>query len=285
MNALAIALAALASFVFALAGYLVGARFGRAARDALRRELSSAEARIALLDRALAEARSTHEERVMLLEAALDEARATNEERVRDAEVLGGMERLRAELDTLARAVESRDETWLTRVRGEIDTLAVRMRRDEDRQLELARQLAPQVDRARLAKALVSGVEAKRNELPTLLATVAREGGFASVLLADEVGLLLAASPGAPNADALAGESTMLLSHGERAERRGMPRPLATLVHDEADRLTLHRSLLVQDRRYVLTAVARRENVNHHSLDPAVDVLERVLTRDAWQEA
>lgn len=266
MTALAVALAALASLVFAAAGYLVGVRFGRAAREALRREVSGAEARAAVLER------------------ALEDARAPSPEPA--AEVLGGMNRIRAELDALARAVETRDEAWAERVRAEVDTLASSMRRDGADHLEqIVRQLDPKAEQARLARALAPRGDDKRPELPRLLATVAREGGFAGVLLADEAGLVLATSPGTQHPDEVAGVSALLLSHGDRLAQRGMPRPTATLVHDAADRLTLHRTLDVQDRRYVLTAVARKETLTHRSLDPAVDVLERVLTRDAWQEA
>ena len=126
-------------------------------------------------------------------------------------------------------------------------------------------------------------VDATRRQLPELLALVARAGSFVGVLLADESGLLLASSPGADRAEEVAGTSALLLSHADRVAQRGMARPRATLVQDDEDRLTLHRTLRVGERRYVLTAVARHEGVDPRSLDPAVDVLERVLSRDAWR--
>ncbi|MCB9604283.1 MAG: hypothetical protein H6721_06475 [Sandaracinus sp.] len=238
----------------AAAGYLAGVRLGHVAREGLRRELAAVGARASSLERALAETAGSEPLRQDLT-------------------------KVRADLEGLARAVAARDETWIAEVRGELDGLADKLRRDES---ELAKRFAPAAERARLAEAVAPEVDATRRELPELLSRVARAGGFATVLLADESGLLLGASPGADHADEVAGTSALLLSHADRVAQRGMPRPRATLVHDDEDRLTLHRTLRVGERRYVLTAVARHDGVDPRSLDPVVEVLERVLARDAW---
>lgn len=175
---------------------------------------------------------------------------------------------------------------WLERVQSEIGALsgAVRERQDgaEARALELARQLAPGPGGERLARALAESPASSRKDLPPLLDRIAAEGALRAVVIGDEVGLLLAASHDAEDAEAIAGASSLLLTHAERLAQAGMAAPLAILIHDDADRLTLHRLIRVKERRYLLTAVGRRDTLALGSLDPAVDLLERVLSRDAW---
>lgn len=193
----------------------------------------------------------------------------------------------RSDKDLAASREGAELRAWLERVQSELGALsgAVRERQEgaEARVIELARQLAP--DGERMARALADARASSRKDLPPLLDRIATEGALRAVLLGDEVGLLLASSSGAEDAEVIAGASSLLLTHADRLGQGGIAAPLAILIHDEADRLTLHRVIRVQDRRYLLTAIGRRETLGLGSLDPAVDLLERVLARDAWSAA
>lgn len=182
-----------------------------------------------------------------------------------------------AKIDALSQRGEPSElRGWLERVQTELGALSGAVR---DREGELT------PDRERLTRALADARASTRNDLPPLLDRIAAEGALRAVLLGDEVGLLLASNRDAEDAEVVAGASSLLLTHADRLAQGGMAVPLAVLIHDDADRLTLHRVIRVQDRRYLLTAIGRRDTLALGSLDPAVDVLERVLARAPWSAA
>lgn len=120
---------------------------------------------------------------------------------------------------------------------------------------------------------------ATRAELPRLLDAVAASGGFASVVLADEVGLLLASNAEAERPDLLAGVWSMLTAVCDRVERSGAPVPLAFAVLDASHARSVHRLFRAGDNRFVLTALAHGADLAPDALDPALGKLTHLLTR------
>jgi hypothetical protein len=144
----------------------------------------------------------------------------------------------------------------------------------------LGEMLAPVIDRQRLGRdfSQLEGGSGLR-ELPGVLDAIARKGGFSAVVLSDDVGLPLATSSGARDAETLAGVSSLLLTLADRCVTTGAPRPIAVLVHDESNQRILHRIFSVGPTRFLLTAVARGLELAPQALDPALGKLEQVLTR------
>lgn len=317
----------LAALAFLAAGYLAGARLGRVAREALRKERDAAALRTTELEAAVereagAATRSTELlERLALAERERDVARTRAETASASAaELSGKLERGQRELEearakaaglaerhaaqereletlreneqklreTIAQAARSQ-ERWMQSVRAELGALsgAVEKRGADAAALSkaLEQHLAPIAERDRLGRALATLPAQTRLDLGPLLDAIAVEGGFAAVHLSDDLGLPLAASRNAQDAEAVAGASALLSTYADRLRHGGMPAPLATLIHDEADRLTLHRVLTVRGQRYMLTALGRGHALAYDSLEPAMDVVERVLGRGAWEIA
>lgn len=135
--------------------------------------------------------------------------------------------------------------------------------------------------RERLGRALAHMElgQATRAELPRLLDAVATSGGFGSVVLADEVGLLLASNAEAVRPDVVAGVWSMLTAVCDRVERVGAPVPLAFVVLDASHGLSVHRLFRAGDNRFVLTALAHGTDIVPDALDPALGKLMHLLTR------
>jgi hypothetical protein len=271
----------------------------RGERDAARARGDDAAARLAATERSLegmrAQAARTEEiaTRLAAAERALEGARAgavraSERSRVQEQE-LARARAAEAELRASMSKVASTQEQMMQKMRADLGalsrTLEARGSGESALSQELARHLAPIADRERLGRALSSIAAETRHDLPTLLDAIASAGGFGAVLLSDDLGLPLATSRNAPDAEVVAGASSLLFTYSDRLAQTGMAAPLATLIHDEADRLTLHRTLKVQGQRYALTALGRSGTLSHASLDPAIDVVERVLSRGAWQAA
>lgn len=147
--------------------------------------------------------------------------------------------------------------------------------------------LAPLFERERVAHALsrVDVGRGTRDELPRLLEAIANTAGFTSVVLSDEVGLPLASNDRADDAEIIAGIWSLLLTIADRVAASGAPAPLSVVVHDAEGRAILHRIFSAGRHRFLLTAVSRSDRLAPESLDPALANLERVLTRDTWQES
>jgi len=120
---------------------------------------------------------------------------------------------------------------------------------------------------------------ASLGELPRLLDAIAEKGSFSAVVLSDDVGLPLASSAGSRSVDWLAGMAALVLTLVERAERCGQPRPIGVVVHDASNQMLVHRIFQVGGQAFMLTAVARGQEVSPNALDPALGKLERALAR------
>lgn len=123
----------------------------------------------------------------------------------------------------------------------------------------------------------LSELAGDRRRLSTLLQRVAERGGFSFVLLSDELGLPLAASPGARDPEVQAGVSSLLFTLADRVRQAGGPAPVSVSIRDEAGELTLHRLFSVGPERYLLTAVSKRARVSPEALDSALAALEASL--------
>lgn len=157
---------------------------------------------------------------------------------------------------------------------------------ERDLDLRRARELvvdalAVLVERERKARRTTDlrTVARGRDELPALLDEVAREGRFSAVLLSDDVGLPIAASSGARDAEVLAGISSLVLTLADRLVKAGEPVPLAILVRDDAGGLVLHRILTVGEERFLITGVGRDPTLTSEALDPVLPALESALAR------
>ncbi len=287
----ALAVSWLASGASAAAGYVVGARRGVRAREALRGEVTRLEARLLAatapatptvdasvhdealraLDELHTRAEAVRAERDHLtteLLRARDEIARLRSDHTRDRDALAEARAETSELrGALSRATEAlaRAPKEPTRTNGSID--------------EVRRMLAPLLGRARLDEALagLDGAGASRGELPRLLDAIAKRGGFESVVLSDDVGLPVAASVEAREVDAVAGVASMLLTMADRVTAAGAPEPRAMLVHDAEHRTLVHRVLRARGERFLLTAVGHGTALGVDALDPTVPRLERLL--------
>jgi predicted regulator of Ras-like GTPase activity (Roadblock/LC7/MglB family) len=139
--------------------------------------------------------------------------------------------------------------------------------------------VTPLIQRERLSFALANletGAGRYRN-LMDLVNQIAVKGSFSAVLLNDAEGLPLAASSNAKDLDRLAALSSMVLLLAERISRDDAPSPLAVMIHDESNKLTLCRIFRVGGRRLMLTAVSSDAQLLPTSLDPALVKLDTVL--------
>lgn len=232
-------------------GFAVDARRARRARRRLEAERDALDKRRAELERALSGARATLES-----ERA---ARARAEQRAQEFEIRRNM---REELESVVAPL----------VRG-------------DRALEVASAvrgaLAPMMESAELAAAF-SRLKAGRGlvDLPPLLEAIASSGGFATVLLSDDSGLLVAANKSSHRADDSSGLFALMLAMADRMVRGGAHAPRALLVHDDDNQITVHRIFRAGGERYLLSAVTRRR-VGPDVLDAALPSLMATLARHA----
>jgi len=299
MTPIAIVLAVSAIALLSLAGYLVGARRGRAARAALLEEHDTQRAKVVELEARLAQVPASRPDQMKAeLEAMLAPLVATK----KDANV----DVLRREMQYVIDAVTARErnnDVFREEVRGLLSNIVQkepdpRRMREEIQKLVaplvaqrtdgtsevrkvMSEVLAPVLDRERMGREL-SAIQIGKGglgELPRLLDAIAEKGGFAAVVLSDEAGLPLAASAGASDVEEVAGTAAFFLTLSDRAERAALPRPLSCVVLDETNRLTLHRMFTVGPSRFTVTAVSRGLPLAPSALDPALSPLERVLGR------
>jgi len=300
---------------FFTSGFLLAARRGVGARDALREdaELASANlrAQMAEVDRLrdethrlradeaklaaeLAGLRSTAAAARNYADGRLVETAAlqadTQSLRADHARVQGEAQALRQEL-TRTRELLQRNQDDLGAARAELGELVSRFAergkgQAEGQLREVQRVLAPLMEKERLAKALAALPVGRgtRDRLPELLEAIAHAGGFGTVLVSDEAGLPLATSSGAEHTDLLAGVWSMLLTIADRVVTTGGPAPLSVLVQDADGQTLLHRIFVAGQQRYLLTAVGRSGHaLSPTTLDPAISKLEAMLTHDAWK--
>jgi predicted regulator of Ras-like GTPase activity (Roadblock/LC7/MglB family) len=141
--------------------------------------------------------------------------------------------------------------------------------------------LTPLIQRERLGFALANlqTGAGRHRDLMGLVDQIAAKGGFSAVLLNDAEGLPLAASSNVKDLDRLAVLSSMVLLLADRISRdNNAPNPLAVMVHDEANKLTLCRIFRVGGKRLLLTAVSTDTQLLPTALDPALAKLDTVLS-------
>lgn len=183
--------------------------------------------------------------------------------------------RFESEQDSGDRLAALREE-----IHQSIAPLLQQDRESKDIRVMVRDMLGPLMQKERRAQGLTKLAivgRTSRQHLPRLLETVATRGGFSAVLLSDEMGLPLAASAGARDADVLAGVSSLILTLADRISKAGGPMPLAVLLRDAANQRILHRIFVVGNERYLVTAVSRGEDLTTDALDPALTALEDVL--------
>ncbi|MBK8235044.1 MAG: hypothetical protein IPK74_05785 [Deltaproteobacteria bacterium] len=281
------------------AGYLLGIVLGRGARHRLAAHAQGQAQQIAQLQLALSEQQATmaatagvREQVQGVLAGMMGQQQATSDER--QAQIQAQMQsQFQSQMQALQRQIVQlmqlgageRTADEVERVRQEIHrALAPMLERDREqkglRELVLD-VLGPMMESERRAQGLKNLIAPARGreQLPILLDSIARRGGFAAVLLSDEVGLPLAASSSARNADVLAGVSSLILSLADRVTKTGGPTPTAVLVRDTANQLILHRIFTAAGERFLLTGVSKGTEVSTNALDPALAALEDVLSK------
>ena len=97
----------------------------------------------------------------------------------------------------------------------------------------------------------------------------------------DEMGLPLAASSGARDADVIAGVSSLVLTLADRVTSSGGASPLSVLIRDSANQRILHRIFTVGKSRFIATAVAQGSEISTDAIDPALAALEEILAAQA----
>jgi hypothetical protein len=286
---------ALSTGTLLVAGYLFGARRGVLARDGLAHELAGWRERCGVVEQDAAAVR----QHAVALEDQLSRTHSSStegEERLRR-----DLERARAQLLEHRQALDAAHRETHTarrtlavleqrtvdegRLLAELQKQLEPLRREhaerDDQHQQLHVLLAPLMERERLAQALahveLSGSD--REALGRLMDTLAEVGGFATVLVSDEVGLPLASNRHAIDPDIRAGISALLLTLVDRVEANGQPPPIAAVLRDEDNQVILHRVFHIDAARYVLTAVAKGTQLAPDTLDPALTALERVLAR------
>ena len=149
---------------------------------------------------------------------------------------------------------------------------------------EVERVLAPYIEREKLLLDLarIEGGTCSRQDLPRILDTIAKKASFASIVLADESGLPVAASRGSRDPEGTAATSSLLFTLADRLAAHGQPEPMSVLVHDTANETILHRLFRAGEARYLLTATGRGRGVVPETLDPTLDTIERALLQEAW---
>ncbi len=137
--------------------------------------------------------------------------------------------------------------------------------------------LAPLVERERLSVDLARVSSAgQRRDLSPLLELVARVGGFGSVLLSNEDGLVVAAAGSAPDFDSMAAATVRLTGAADQfAAHRGGA--LAVVIRDAADSTTLCRLFTTHGQRMALTATSNDTRLAAVALDPALAKIEMAL--------
>jgi hypothetical protein len=237
VSAVALLLALAASALLIAGGWILGARRGRAERDALRA------------------AAADHEGRATTLAEAVTAAEARAVASARDAAAL--REELGARIETALRRDPSAE------LKRHLDGLSSR--------------LAPLLERERRGQSLADLGAAARADLPKVLDGIADRGRFSTVLLTDSAGLVLTHNRAAKDLDLHAGVAALLLSLVDRVTTSESPAPIAAVLRDEANRSIVHRIFRLGGERYVLTAVGLGTSVTPDALDPALNAIDRAL--------
>lgn len=175
---------------------------------------------------------------------------------------------LRVEVQTVA------DEAALARA-----ALADERGRTDPLRADLHRVLSPLVERERLLDSMAHlDRTGTRRDLTALLDQIVERGHLTAAVLHDDDGWPLAASAGTSDLDRLGATASLHLLLVDRLSRDEEPAPMAVLVHDAANRVTLTRVFTVNDQRLSLTAVAPGTTLTPTTLDPALASVTAALS-------
>lgn len=287
-----------AACAFGGGGFLFGARLGREARRGLLAQSEEREERIRLLeaDAASREAAAPSADVKAQLEGLVttlgsretEHAAAIRDELRALATAMSSQERshekLKADLhDQLASMAKlSADPETLKRDFQKLVSPLLQQRETEARKIGdmMKEVLAPVLEKGRLSRELMSVKGgAGLHELPRVLDAIAEKGSFSTVVLADDVGLALAANSAGRNVEALAGVSAMLFTLADRSASVGESRPSAVIVQDEHAQSAIYRMFQVGTSRFVLMAIGRGVVIEPGALDPALPKLQSALER------
>lgn len=299
-------LIALACAFFLVGGYLVGARRAVDARDALRRDVTTARsesavatATVARLEESLEKSLADVHDHTLALgraQSELERLKATSrsdtnqqEQHRRDLEALRNRLALTEADLAAAHAEQRRADLAAAQAQGDLRRLLQQATQRNDAAAaelrEAERALTPIFERERTVQAIehIQMGAGTRGELPRLLDAIARAGGLRALVLSDDSGLPLASNEGAERAEVLAAVWSQVLVLGDRVAANSEPPPVAMRVLDAHGRVIVLRVITAGRQRFVLVAVAHGEGLSADALEPAVPKLEQVLVRDAWQ--
>jgi predicted regulator of Ras-like GTPase activity (Roadblock/LC7/MglB family) len=156
--------------------------------------------------------------------------------------------------------------------------------REESLRLAIQQVLNPLIKREQLSQEL-SHLEVKLGhdgDLTALLDQMAEKGNFEAILLSDEEGWPIAASSNTRDPERLGAIASQLLLFAGRLGRGGTPAPLALMLHDETNTVTLSRIFRVGDQRLSLTAAAPGAQLTSTALDPALVKIDAVLLKRSY---
>jgi len=252
---LAAFLAIIAAGVLLAAGYLIGIRRARAARDALRQRLQARDSTLRLQLQELTTSLQRQEANQRLLEADMKSYLDRLSEAPTDTE------RIREDLSTMIAPLLARER----------DDVALRTTMQE--------LLGPIVAREQLGYELahLELGTGERGELPRLLDDIAERGNLATVMLSDDAGLPLAVSDRVDDLERLTGLCSLVMLVVDRLGRDEGPALRAVMVHDDANHFVLNRVFEVGGQQLLLTAVATGTTLSPNALDPALVKLESIL--------
>ena len=139
--------------------------------------------------------------------------------------------------------------------------------------------LGPLVERERISLDLAQVPSSgSRRDLSPLLDAIVTIGGFASVVLSNDEGLPLAASPPSADQDRILAASTRLFIVIDRIA--GMRPPQSILIGHVDGATTLCRMFRVRDQRMLLTAASNDPRLSSSALDPALARIETALLEE-----
>ncbi len=151
---------------------------------------------------------------------------------------------------------------------------------DDSLRATIQQVLTPLVQRERLSHEL-SHLETmgQEKDLTILLDQIAEKGNFETVLLGDEAGWPLAASSNTQDLERWGATTSLLLLLADRVGRDNAPAPLALMVHDEANKVTLCRIFRASGQRLSLTAASTGTQLTPTALDPALVKVSAALSK------
>lgn len=286
MTQVGIAVAFGATTVLLIAGYLFGARRGQKARLALVARAEEQDQENSRLKAQLEDKSNTRgSDNQALLRNIESLVRPLMQQDDGLSDLRGDLKRLTISLDqsTQAQGETRRDEEQrqVRELRRAMEPLLDREQRVQHLQARLETLITPLMAREKLGQDLANlALTSKTSRgLGELLQNVADRGHFSAVLLSDEAGLPLAASDDTPNAEAMAGVSSLLLILADRIPRHGLSAPDAFILRDSSGKLTMHRIFASNDKRYLLSVISEDRQISPDLFDGVIGKLAGLLAK------